>query len=77
LNGEAGANLENYSQADVQNMSKGKAPQQIDPKTGKMESMELHHEQAVRDGGTHTRENLEKVWPNEHADVDPHRHMKR
>lgn len=41
--------------------------------TGEIESMELHHNPAQRDGGLL---DVEKVWPSEHADIDPFRRTK-
>jgi hypothetical protein len=50
-------------------MKKGLAPQQKNPKTGKMESQQLHHKKKQSEGGTHTRDNLEQVWPDVHKEL--------
>ncbi|MEV4659073.1 LamG-like jellyroll fold domain-containing protein [Micromonospora sp. NPDC049301] len=48
-------------------------PQRANPWTGEQETMELSHEPvARRDGGTKTVPR----WPDEHADIDPHRKLK-
>ena len=40
--------------------------------TGKLESMELHHDPAQRDGGLF---DFIKVWPDEHVKLDPKRYL--
>ena len=55
-------------------MRAGKAPQRINPETGKTESMELHHTPPQREGGLF---DVEEVWPEDHARKDPHRHTKK
>ena len=35
---------------------------------------ELHHKTPRRQGGPNTPDNLQEVWPWEHADIDPYRH---
>ncbi len=35
---------------------------------------ELHHKIPQREGGLHTPDNLQEVWPWEHTDIDPFRH---
>jgi diadenosine tetraphosphate (Ap4A) HIT family hydrolase len=52
-------------------MQKGLAPQRINPKTGKLESMELHHHiTPQREGGLFDFIN---VWPEQHRLLDPFR----
>jgi filamentous hemagglutinin len=51
-------------------MQGGLAPQRINPNTGALESMELHHTPAQRKGGLF---DVQKFWPDEHAAVDPFR----
>ena len=68
---EALNNPEAYSTQNLSRMQGGRAPQRINPITGTLESMELHHTPAQRDGGLF---NVQKVWPDEHAAVDPFRH---
>ncbi len=50
-------------------MEKGLAPQRASS-TGKIESRELHHDPAQRDGGLF---DFVEVWPDEHAKLDPKR----
>ncbi len=51
-----------------------------DRKTGDiealLESKELHHRKPRRDGGGNDKENLSDVWPSEHEEIDPHRHLR-
>jgi len=50
-----------------------RGPQQINPRTGEMETMELSHEPIpLRNGGT----KVVPRWPDDHAAVDPNRHVK-
>ena len=51
-------------------MKQGLAPQRVNPTTGDVESMELHHTPAQRNGGLF---DVQPVWPDEHAAVDPFR----
>jgi len=51
-----------------------RGPQQPNPRTGELETMELSHEPIpLREGGTR----VVPRWPEEHAAVDPHRHLKK
>jgi hypothetical protein len=50
-------------------MQRGLAPQENGV------SMELHHIDPRRLGGSNAFENLEPLWPDEHAAVDPFRHV--
>jgi hypothetical protein len=67
---EALNNPLNYSQTNLARMQQGLAPQRINPNTGEVESMELHHSPPQRDGGLF---DVEAVWPEEHATIDPYR----
>lgn len=58
-------------------MKKGLAPQQINKRTGQLESMELHHIKPQRENGPNSYSNLKKVWPDEHAEIDSYRHARR
>ena len=59
-----------FTDADLDRMNEGKPPQRFNPDKGGVESMERSHEPIPkRDGGTKT----EPKWPQEHAEVDPHR----
>ena len=63
-----------YNKENLNRMGKGLAPQRRNEITGKMESMELHHKVPRRRGGTDAENNLEKLWPDEHAAKDSFRH---
>ncbi len=54
----------------INRMEKGLAPQIENRNTGKLESMELHHDPSQREGGLF---NFIEVTPEEHARLDPHR----
>ena len=54
-------------------MQQGLAPQRINPVNGRIESMELNHVPPQREGGLF---DVQKVWPDEHAAVDPYRKLK-
>lgn len=58
-------------------MKQGKAPQRYNRNTGKWESKELHHKKPRRKGGSNAKRNLKEVWPDEHAQIDPYRHVRR
>lgn len=55
-------------------MKKGLAPQQINKRTGQLE---LHHIKPQRKNGSNSYSNLKKVWPDEHAEIDSYRHVRR
>ncbi len=68
---EALVNGSTYSEANIIRMRKGFAPQRLNPNTGLMESMELHHHiLPQRNGGLF---DFMKVWPEEHRAIDPFR----
>jgi hypothetical protein len=67
---EAHFNLGNYSEANLGRMRQGLAPQRINPRTGQLESMELHHTPPQREGGLF---DVQPVWPDAHALIDPFR----
>jgi hypothetical protein len=67
---EAHFNPGNYSEANLARMRQGLAPQRINPRTGQLESMELHHTPPQRDGGLF---DVRPVWPDDHALIDPFR----
>jgi hypothetical protein len=52
-------------------MEKGLAPQNKND-LGELESMELHHIPPQKDGGLF---DFIEVWPEEHAEIDPHRKL--
>ncbi len=74
---EAFYNAESYSAENLARMQKGLAPQRVNPLTGELESMELHHIDPQRNNGPNTYDNLEKLWPDEHAAIDEYRHTGR
>ncbi len=60
-----------YDPFNLTRMQKGLAPQRINPNSGLMESMELHHHIVPqRNGGLF---DFMKVWPDEHRALDPFR----
>jgi hypothetical protein len=75
---EAKRNPDAYSPENLERMHQGLAPQRINPKTGQLESMELHHAYLPQRSGLprsliDSRWNLKKVWPEEHKAIDPYR----
>lgn len=68
---EALNNGNEYTPENISRMRRGLAPQRINPRTGLIESMELDHVPPQRDGGLF---DVRKLWPDEHAAVDPYRH---
>lgn len=74
---EALNNPSNYSPENLERMKKGLAPQRVNPETGLLESKELHHIDPRRNGGANTYDNLQQVWPDEHAAIDSYRHTGR
>ena len=70
---EALFNPDVYDAANLARMrQRGLAPQRVNDLTGAMESMELHHTPAVRDGGHFE---FTPLWPDDHAAVDPFRRL--
>ena len=64
-------NSSTYSESNLLRMQNGSAPQRINPNTGLMESMELHHHIVPqRNGGLFE---FIKTWPGEHRALDPFR----
>jgi len=61
-----------YLSGDILRMENGLAPQKFNTKTGQFESMELHHMPAQKDGGLF---DFIELWPEEHAKLDPYRHI--
>ena len=63
--------LERWGAGNVERMQKGLAPQLRNPRTGQLESVELHHTPVPkRHGGT----KVEPVTPDQHKLIDPFRH---
>jgi len=60
------------SEENLRRVERGLAPQIRNPKTGEMESIELHHEPPQKEGGIF---NFIEVTPQEHAAIDPHRYL--
>jgi len=69
---EAFNNPSAYRARDLTRMQRGSAPQRLNPVTGTLESMELHHAPPMRQGGLF---DVTPVWPSEHAAIDPFRHL--
>jgi RHS repeat-associated protein len=69
---EAFSNPSSFDEQNLMRMSQGLAPQRLNPITGKIESMELHHDPPQRDGGLF---DFEKVWPSQHSLIDPFRQL--
>ncbi len=59
-----------FSTENLARMKKGLASQKLNPGTGKMESMALHHTPSQRKAGLF---DFEEVWPAEHEAIDPYR----
>ena len=59
------------TEENLTRMEKGLAPQSFSEKSGKMESIELHHDPAQRDGGLF---DVTPMTPEMHAQQDPLRH---
>ncbi|MBT1585226.1 RHS repeat domain-containing protein [Curtobacterium flaccumfaciens] len=73
-NEAANPELRGYARTpeNLARMKAGKAPQRFNFKKGDMESLELSHEPVPqRDGGTE----FVPRWPEEHAAIDPFRHI--
>ncbi len=60
--------------ANIKRMKKGLAPQQFNDRTGQIESRELHHVPPQRDGGLF---DVIEFWPDEHAEVDQLRRVRK
>jgi gas vesicle protein len=67
---EAAVSPSKYSQENLDRMVKGKAP--LDEDFGV--SKELHHINGRGGPDAHNINNLQEVWPWEHAEIDPYRH---
>ena len=72
---EAYYNGSGYSPENLERMKRGRAPRRYNRRTGKWESMELHHLDPQRNGGAHSYDNLERLWPEEHAEKDKYRYI--
>jgi hypothetical protein len=59
-----------FSPENLQRMREGRPPLHDEVGVPK----ELHHKVPQREGGTHTPDNLDEVWPWEHSQIDPYRH---
>ena len=75
---EAAKHPDLYSAENLARMRNGSAPQRINPKTGQIESKELHHGIIPRRSGlprtlVDQPGNLKQVWPDEHRAIDPFR----
>jgi hypothetical protein len=70
----AKVNKNSYGEENIKRMQKGLAPQKFSPKTREVVSMELHHIPPQRDGGLF---DFIEVWPEEHAQLDPSRYLRK
>jgi filamentous hemagglutinin len=66
--------IDKWDVENVERMRNGLAPQRTNPRSGELESKELHHQPVPRSQGG--GEFIE-VWPEEHARIDPHRRLKK
>jgi hypothetical protein len=69
---EAAASGE-FSQANLERMRRGTAPQDYNSRTGQWESRELHHVDPQRNGGSNGPFNLRELTPDQHRALDPYR----
>lgn len=65
---------EKYTPRQIKRMRRGFAPQRRNPTTRQIESKELHHIPAQRDGGLF---DVVEVWPDEHAAIDQYRKLRK
>jgi len=63
-----------FSEDNLKLMKKGNAPLVKNPKTGKMESVELHHDPSQKEGGLF---DVIEVTPEQHSKIDKHRKLKK
>ena len=68
-------NKEGFSNKQLDAMQKGNAAQDFNPNTGNYESRELHHVDPQRNDGSNSPINLREVTPEQHAAMDPYRHL--
>ncbi len=69
---EAENNPKNYSKENIARMKKGAAPQRMNPITGKIEYMQLNHQNFPQGSGLprtllDMEGNLKPMWPDEHT----------
>lgn len=70
---EASKGTREFDAENMARMRRGSAPQDYNPKTGQMESRELHHVDPQRNGGSNGPLNLREVTPDQHRALDPYR----
>ncbi|MDR6227190.1 golvesin C-terminal-like domain-containing protein [Desmospora profundinema] len=68
-------NTGEFETENLRRMKEGNAPLDFNPRTGNMESRELHHVIPRRHGGDNSPLNLRELTPDWHAEVDPYRHV--
>ena len=73
---EAHYNSSKYTQSNLERMRQGKAPLVKNAENGKFYSMELHHKNPRRNGGTHNYSNLQPLSPWDHAAIDKFRNFR-
>jgi hypothetical protein len=72
---DASKNSGGFTQANLDRMRRGDAPQDYNPRTGNWESRELHHVDPQRSGGSNSPINIRELTPDWHGEVDPYRHV--
>ncbi|MCB9397610.1 MAG: hypothetical protein H6510_07340 [Acidobacteria bacterium] len=72
---EASKNTGEFTEANLQRMRRGTAPQDFNPRTGKWESRELHHVIPQRANGPNSPINLRELTPDWHAEMDAFRQV--
>jgi hypothetical protein len=68
----AKTNTHDYTDNQLKRMEQGLAPNRKNERTGLIESKELHHNPSQKNGGLF---DVEELWPEEHARVDPDRYI--
>lgn len=64
-----------FGERNLRRIKKGNAPQDYNPRTGNVESRELHHVNPQRNNLQHSPMNLRELTPDWHAEVDPFRRV--
>jgi len=72
---EATVNSGEFRGSNLERMNQGSAPKDYNPRTGQEESRELHHVNPQRNNGSNGPINLRELTPEQHAAIDPYRHL--
>ena len=70
----AASSFGEFSDRNLRLMRRGHAPVDFNPRTGAMESRELHHVLPQRTGGSNAPLNLRELTPDQHGAIDAFRH---